>query len=113
MYTRAQLEGAFDAFDEDGSGRLSKSEFREILQGTGLGGGELTDGDFEKVMSEVDVDGSGDIDIDEVRSCAWKGFMDSYMYLSKHPSLRRNIYISTWLTLFLSICVMFPFGHSS
>ena len=65
-----RLLTAFDAFDEDGSGRLDADEFREILQGTGLGGGddgELSDVDFARVMAEVDADGSGDIDHDEVR----------------------------------------------
>jgi Ca2+-binding EF-hand superfamily protein len=62
----SRLLTAFDAFDEDGSGRLDKGEFRDILQGTGLGGGELSDEDFARVMVEVDKDGSGDIDTDEV-----------------------------------------------
>ena len=58
---REALKKAFDSFDIDHSGELSKDEFRAVM--TMRSG--LTDAEFEKLFSKVDVDQSGRISFDE------------------------------------------------
>ena len=55
------LKKAFDSFDTDNSGELSKEEFRTVM--TMRSG--LTDVQFETLFQKVDKDGSGVISFDE------------------------------------------------
>jgi len=57
-----RLNDHFDTFDKDGSGLLSKEEFRSIMQ---LGGSGLSDEDFEELYGQIDSNLDGEIDFDE------------------------------------------------
>ena len=54
-----ELIKAFKNFDFNGDGHLSKEEFRTIFAG------KLTEDEFERVMKQVDADGSGTISVKE------------------------------------------------
>ena len=58
------LKKAFDSFDTDNSGDLSKEEFRTVMMMSGSKTG-LTDVQFETLFQEVDKDASGVISFDE------------------------------------------------
>ena len=61
---REALKKAFDNFDTDNSGELSKEEFRTVMMMSGSKTG-LTDVQFETLFQEVDKDASGVISFDE------------------------------------------------
>ena len=61
MQDREALKKAFDSFDTDNSGDLSKEEFRTVM--TMRSG--LTDVQFETLFQKVDKDASGVISFDE------------------------------------------------
>jgi hypothetical protein len=63
---REALKKAFDSFDTDKSGDLSKAEFRTVMMMRTTGEGEaLTDTEFETLFQKVDKDASGVISFDE------------------------------------------------
>merc|ERR1711934_367368 len=49
-------------FDKDGSGTIDTKEFRAVCNEIGM---DVTEQELQLMMSEVDTDGSGEIDIDE------------------------------------------------
>ena len=55
-------EMAFAAIDEDGDGDLDRNEIGKIFV---LYGVYLTDKELDACVDEIDVDGSGEIDVDE------------------------------------------------
>jgi hypothetical protein len=57
-----KLNKAYNAFDIDGSGALDLSEFRDAVTSLGM---DMTDAQFEELVTEVDADGSGTIDREE------------------------------------------------
>ena len=63
-----ELRKAFEAFDQDHSGFLSKSEFAQVLKKTGAGGAALTDDEIEVVVHKFDVDGDGQISLKEFQA---------------------------------------------
>ena len=63
MQDREGLKKAFDNFDTDNSGELSKEEFRTVM--TMSGKSALTDSEFETLFQKVDNDASGVISFDE------------------------------------------------
>nr|ABI52676.1 Ca2+ calmodulin dependent protein kinase EF-Hand protein superfamily [Argas monolakensis] len=58
------LRRAFRRMDDNGSGDLSREEFRKGLDDTGLGG-FLEDGDYDALFAQFDADRSGTIKLDE------------------------------------------------
>ena len=56
---RENLQIAFNLFDKDKSGTISINEIKGIL------GGEDRDSQFEDIIKEVDMNGDGEIDINE------------------------------------------------
>ena len=56
--SKENLEAAFRMFDKDGSGSISSDELRLVL-------GEQPGETWNKLMKEVDSDGSGEIDMKE------------------------------------------------
>ena len=62
-----EIREAFKAFDRNGSGHISGSELRHIMQNLGQ---KLTDNDFllDEMMAEADKDGDGEIDYEEFLS---------------------------------------------
>ena len=61
LICRANLEQAFRAFDKDGSGSISVSELKELL---GFGQ-DIHDTAWDKIISEVDQNSDGEIDLKE------------------------------------------------
>eukprot|EP00658_Telonema_sp_P-2_P021735 TRINITY_DN1866_c0_g1_i1.p1 TRINITY_DN1866_c0_g1~~TRINITY_DN1866_c0_g1_i1.p1 ORF type:complete len:200 (+),score=56.12 TRINITY_DN1866_c0_g1_i1:141-740(+) len=59
---RGLLEQAFRMFDKDGSGKIDTSEFREVCRSLQI---VPTDSELAMMVEEIDLDQSGDIDIDE------------------------------------------------
>ena len=47
------------AFDKDGSGKISEDELRTVMQSLGE---RLTDEELKEMIREADVDGDGEID---------------------------------------------------
>mmetsp|Transcript_37018 Transcript_37018/g.49073 ORF Transcript_37018/g.49073 Transcript_37018/m.49073 type:complete len:207 (-) Transcript_37018:373-993(-) len=87
------LRKAFNVFDKDGSGSISQSELKELMQQLGQ---KLSDQELAAMMSEVDSDGNGEIDFEE-----FKNMMVSQRRATFH------------FVLFISICdffnVSFPY----
>jgi calcium-dependent protein kinase len=60
LVQKKNLALAFEAFDLDGNGRINRSELKEML-----GTANVDDEVIEKIMSQVDVNKDGDIDLEE------------------------------------------------
>ena len=60
--TRSKLKEIFDKFDLDGSGSVSTSEMKNMIQQLDL---KLSDDDIAKLMRDADPDQSGQIDFEE------------------------------------------------
>lgn len=56
------IKEAFMLFDTDGSGAIDAKELKEALRCLGF---EATNADVKAMMTELDLDGSGNIDLDE------------------------------------------------
>lgn len=65
MATENALRRAFDVFDEDGSGYLTKDEFQAILLRQ-AGGSNLSDSDAAEVLAAMDSDGDGKVSLEEL-----------------------------------------------
>ena len=59
---RMAILGAFKTFDQDGYGNIDAYELKMAMRALGM---RVHDEDIFVIMDEVDVDGSGEIDIDE------------------------------------------------
>merc|ERR1712119_169562 len=57
-----EFKQAFDIFDQDGGGDISTRELGRVMK---LLGQNPTPQELDKIIEEVDVDGSGTIDFDE------------------------------------------------
>jgi calmodulin len=64
MHTREQHEilEAFNAIDNDGSGRLSRKELKDVMKSFG---GKLSDEELEEMFKTADADGDGQVDYQE------------------------------------------------
>lgn len=62
LLSAENLKWAFKVFDLDGNGKISHEELRNVL-----GGGMSDKGDkiWKDMISEVDINGDGEIDFDE------------------------------------------------
>ena len=61
LLSKERLQGAFSAFDKDGSGSISADELKEML-----GGGQDYDPQvWNELIREVDQNGDGEIDLKE------------------------------------------------
>lgn len=56
------IQDAFKIFDADGSGKLSHSEMREVLQKLGE---KMEDDEIQDLIVTVDQDGDGEVDLKE------------------------------------------------
>jgi len=56
------IKEAFNLFDRDGSGTISMEEFRRVMVNEGA---QMTDEEIDEIISEVDVDGDGQMNINE------------------------------------------------
>lgn len=59
-----ELKNAFKVFDKDGSGTISATELRTVLQHLGE---NLTDDDLDEMLKMADKNGDGDIDCEDSR----------------------------------------------
>ncbi|PAA83027.1 hypothetical protein BOX15_Mlig016583g2 [Macrostomum lignano] len=64
---QAELRAAFEHFNEDGSGRLSREQLALAL--TSFGAEPLSEAELETIFQMGDRDGSGDLSIDEFVHC--------------------------------------------
>jgi calcium-dependent protein kinase len=58
LLTNEILWNAFQLFDKDGGGTITSAEVKAVLNP----GGEFDEDLWDKILAEVDVDGSGEID---------------------------------------------------
>lgn len=56
------IKEAFNLFDKDGSGTVSLEEFRYVMTSEGA---QMTDEDIDEIIKNVDIDGDGQMNIDE------------------------------------------------
>ena len=61
LLTREKLQAAFNLFDKDGGGSVSATEVKDVL----CSGQELEDEVWDRIVSEVDEDGNGEIEFEE------------------------------------------------
>ena len=54
-----EIKKAFEVFDRDGSGQISKAELQDVMKSIGE---KLTDAEIDEMMAQADEDGSGTID---------------------------------------------------
>jgi len=59
------IRQAFRIFDEDKSGALGYDEVRRVVVGLGQLPGDGEEGAFEEMVRQVDVDGDGEVDVEE------------------------------------------------
>eukprot|EP00565_Helicotheca_tamesis_P007886 CAMPEP_0185724060 /NCGR_PEP_ID=MMETSP1171-20130828/663_1 /TAXON_ID=374046 /ORGANISM="Helicotheca tamensis, Strain CCMP826" /LENGTH=149 /DNA_ID=CAMNT_0028391835 /DNA_START=108 /DNA_END=557 /DNA_ORIENTATION=- len=59
-----ELRDAFNVFDKDGSGAISRQELQSLMQKLGQ---NLSKEELDAMMSEVDEDGNGEIDFEEFK----------------------------------------------
>eukprot|EP00301_Raphidiophrys_heterophryoidea_P027390 c9636_g1_i1.p1 GENE.c9636_g1_i1~~c9636_g1_i1.p1 ORF type:complete len:183 (+),score=65.82 c9636_g1_i1:61-549(+) len=59
---KEELRDAFNVFDKDGDGCISKKEISEVLNSLGQ---TLTDQELDLIMKYVDTDNNGTVDFDE------------------------------------------------
>ena len=57
----------FDRLDSDGSGFLDREEIREL--GKQLLGRDLSEGEVDAAMLQMDLDGGGEVEFDEFSKC--------------------------------------------
>jgi hypothetical protein len=63
MPSEAEIRYAFEVFDKDGSGTLSRDELMEIF--TAMGPDALTEEQAEQMITSFDVNGDGELSLDE------------------------------------------------
>jgi hypothetical protein len=59
---QTKIENAFERFDEDGNGAIDRDEYRTAMFALGL---RRSSADFDKLYSEYDTNGDGQIDLGE------------------------------------------------
>ena len=75
-----ELKDAFAVFDTDGSGLISRSELKRLMNNLGQ---TLSDEELDAMMSEVDKDGNGEIDFEEFKAMMvsyFQFFLQSLLY---------------------------------
>ncbi|CAF1275213.1 unnamed protein product [Rotaria sordida] len=70
-----ELRDAFDLFDSDHSGKISKTELRQVLKALNIA---ATDAELQKLMAQMDTNRSGDIDYNEFKNVMAKSFFRKY-----------------------------------
>ena len=69
-----RIQRAFEKFDADGNGSLSIAELKAVLKRPG-GGSPLTDEDVAEIVADYDVDGDGELQLNEF-ALMWGRFFD-------------------------------------
>ena len=72
-----ELKDAFAVFDTDGSGLISRSELKGLLNNLGQ---LVSDEELDAMMGEVDKDGNGEIDFEEFKAMMVRVYIPLYLY---------------------------------
>ena len=72
-----ELKDAFAVFDTDGSGLISRSELKGLLNNLGQ---VVSDEELDAMMGEVDKDGNGEIDFEEFKAMMVRVYIPLYLY---------------------------------
>jgi calcium-dependent protein kinase len=70
ILSQKNLEMAFQAFDKDGSGKISTEEIMQIFNNTDLKDKSV----FEKILKDADDNGDGEISYEEFKDLMTKFF---------------------------------------
>ncbi|CAF1538991.1 unnamed protein product [Adineta ricciae] len=70
-----ELRGAFDLFDSDHSGRISRMELKRVLQALNI---KVSDNELQQLMIQMDSDNSGEIDYNEFKKVISASFFRKY-----------------------------------
>ncbi|CAF1554068.1 unnamed protein product [Rotaria magnacalcarata] len=70
-----ELRDAFNLFDRDHSGKITKSELRRMLGALNV---KATDNEVQKLLRRMDTDNSGEIDFNEFKNAMAKSFFKKY-----------------------------------
>lgn len=62
LFTESELIKAFELYDEDGGGTITRDEIKKIID---LIGEDMTESEIEELVREADIDGDGEIDYKE------------------------------------------------
>lgn len=66
VFSKQRVEACFSMFDKDQSGKISASELRTIL--CGVTRNDKEDKVWQQIISEVDKNGDGEVDLASTRS---------------------------------------------
>ncbi|KAL5248177.1 hypothetical protein ACHWQZ_G017377 [Mnemiopsis leidyi] len=64
-FTEEEFQTAFQLFDKDGDGSISREEIETVLESLGQ---HVTPEDLDKILGEIDVDGDGTISLNEFKT---------------------------------------------
>ncbi|CAF3310430.1 unnamed protein product [Rotaria socialis] len=70
-----ELRDAFNLFDRDHSGKITKSELRKLLRALNV---KATDSEVQRLLHRMDTDNSGDIDFNEFKNAMARPFFKKY-----------------------------------
>ncbi|CAF3652032.1 unnamed protein product [Rotaria socialis] len=70
-----ELRDAFNLFDRDHSGKITKSELRKLLRALNV---KATDSEVQRLLHRMDTDNSGDIDFNEFKNAMARLFFKKY-----------------------------------
>ncbi len=65
LFTEPKLQQAFQLFDSDGSGKISLDELKIMM--APMLQGKMTDGEWKKMMRDIDKNNDGTISYDEFK----------------------------------------------
>jgi Ca2+-binding EF-hand superfamily protein len=68
-----EFKEIFDLVDKDGGGTISRDELKKLMETLGV---KALEEQLDQMMSEVDVDGSGDIDFKGIRKQRFSSFQN-------------------------------------
>eukprot|EP00484_Ammonia_sp_Unknown_P025389 CAMPEP_0197023564 /NCGR_PEP_ID=MMETSP1384-20130603/4235_1 /TAXON_ID=29189 /ORGANISM="Ammonia sp." /LENGTH=188 /DNA_ID=CAMNT_0042451791 /DNA_START=18 /DNA_END=584 /DNA_ORIENTATION=+ len=84
---REEFRDAFRLFDKDGDGVITVDEIHEVFQS--LGFKQYDKKDVQKMVTAVDVDGNGTIDLDEFIALLRKKQTGKYAHMSMEQELQQ------------------------
>ncbi|CAF1448544.1 unnamed protein product [Adineta steineri] len=70
-----ELRDAFNLFDTDHSGKISKLELKKVLQALNI---KASDDEVQKLLQKMDTDNSGEIDYNEFKKVMSQSFFKKY-----------------------------------
>lgn len=74
-----ELKVAFDYFDEDGSGAISKEELEKVMKKLGL---SPTQVELQEMLDEIDNDKTGEVNFSAFKKLMTKSINDDFIFTS-------------------------------